>query len=259
LLQEHFLCLFNLMSLTDESAVAEMLSRYGFDLGGQTAANLVRAWSRQYDPTWLLPAVIETLDRGRYKAASVEQVLAGWRRRGAANPRFSSEFAAMVLSKIDASPTLLDEGDLNESLLDAAITSFAEPTIEDPVAPVFDLSDPALDEENVGLPEALASRNENRFTAALSAVQMTASLIPSNYPPLPLRKPADRWEMAEADRDEADAAAEDQCLPPLTETFTPPAQVSQFYYRLLAMAATAPAPGNETSAVLTRSPMVAEG
>jgi hypothetical protein len=225
------------MSLNDESAVAEMLSRYGFDLGGQTAANLVRTWSRQFDPSWLLPAVIEALDRGRYKSASVEQVLASWQRAGAANPRFKADFAAMVLSKIDASPTLLEESDLNESLLDAEITSYTESVVEDTVAPVFDLSDPALAEDG------------EQSQALQTSSAMSASLIPTQYPPLPLRKPEDRWDEHYADRN----------MPSLPETFTPSAQVSQFYYRLLAMADTAPVQSASAAAVLTMPPMVAEG
>jgi hypothetical protein len=225
------------MSLNDESAVAEMLSRYGFDLGGQTAANLVRTWSRQFDPSWLLPAVIEALDRGRYKAASVEQVLAGWQRSGTANPRFKADFAAMVLSKIDASPTLLEESDLNESLLDAAISSYTESVVEDTVAPVFDLSDPALAEDG------------EKSQALHNSSAMSASLIPTQYPPLPLRKPDDRW----------DEHYDDRSTPSLPETFTPSTQVSQFYYRLLAMADTAPAQSASAAAVLTMPPMVAEG
>lgn len=225
------------MSLNDESAVAEMLSRYGFDLGGQTAANLVRTWSRQFDPSWLLPAVIETLDRGRYKSASVEQVLASWQRTGTANPRFKADFAAMVLSKIDASPTLLEESDLNESLLDDAITSYTESVIEDTVAPIFDLSDPALAEDGEK-PRAV------QFSGTLSA-----SLIPTQYPPIPLRKPADRW----------DEHYDDRHMSSLPETFTPSTQVSQFYYRLLAMADTAPTQSASAAAVLTMPPIAAEG
>jgi hypothetical protein len=225
------------MSLNDESAVAEMLSRYGFDLGGQTAANLVRTWSRQFDASWLLPAVIEALDRGRYKSASVEQVLASWQRSGNANPRFKADFAAMVLSKIDASPTLLEESDLNESLLDAEITSYTESIVEDTVAPVFDLSDPALAEDG------------EKSQTSHPASAMSASLIPTEYPPLPLRKPDDLW----------DEHYDDRNMPSLPETFTPPTQVSQFYYRLLAMADTAPVQSASAAAVLTMPPMIAEG
>lgn len=228
------------MILNDESAVAEMLSRYGFDLGGQTAHNLVRAWSRVYDPNWLLPAIIETLDRGRYKAASVEQVLACWKRRGEAKPRFNSEFAAMVLSRIDASPMLLDNGDLNESLLDAEITNFTEPLFEDTVAPVFSLSNPALDLGEEGVGEESQRQSEKAFSAAATP----PSLIPSSYPPIPLRKPSDFWE-----------DLGDQSRSPLLETFTPSTQVSQFYYRLLAMAATASTQNSEKP----KSSMLAEG
>jgi hypothetical protein len=48
-------------------------------------------------------------------------------------------------------------------------------------------------------------------------------------------------------------------MPSLPETFTPSTQVSQFYYRLLAMADTAPAQSASAAAVLTMPPMVAEG
>jgi hypothetical protein len=210
------------MSSTDEHTVIEMLSRYGFDLGGQTAVNLVRAWKKSYEPTWLLPATIEALDRGRYKAASIEQVLTGWQRLGEANPRFSAEFAGMILSKMEVNPELLDDSDLNESLLDAEIVSCAE-SVND--QPIVDLSIPALDEE------------PNEVERLLSTpIPQATSLIASYYPPVPLRKPDDTW-------------AEIEEAPPLSDTFVPSSQVSQFYYRLLAMADTAPVHSAEATVV----------
>jgi hypothetical protein len=236
------------MNLNDESAVAEMLSRYGFDLGGQTAINLARAWGRQFDPSWLLPAVIESLDRGRYKAASVEQVLATWQRLGVSNPRFKSDFAAMVLSKIDASPTLLDDSDLNESLLDDDILSYQESiAVVENSAPILDFSAPVLAEDSDNVP------------TLLGAPTMSTSLIPTQYPPLPLRKPDDRWAETEQLGEDHAEAEEVNDPPSLSDTFTPSPQVSQFYYRLLAMADSAPPQSTSTSAILPMPPMAAEG
>ncbi len=152
---------------------------------------------------------------GRYKAASVEQILTGWQRRGEAKPRFSADFAAMVLGKVEASSELLEDSDLNESLLDAEIISCTESTTN---PPFVDLSSPVLDEDQNGAGEG-----------SISTPFFTSTLMASPYPPLPLRKPDDHWQETEVEG-----------CPAPPENFTPSSQFSQFYYRLLAMADTAP-------------------
>ncbi|QYO62848.1 hypothetical protein [Leptolyngbya sp. 7M] len=76
--------------------VAELMTRYSFDLGGYGLEQWIEQWLRQYPAEWLSPAVIEALYQGRYKAVSVWQILELWRRRGRPLQHFSREFERMI-------------------------------------------------------------------------------------------------------------------------------------------------------------------
>uniref|UniRef100_UPI0025B3DEB7 hypothetical protein n=1 Tax=Trichocoleus desertorum TaxID=1481672 RepID=UPI0025B3DEB7 len=78
---------------------AALLIHYSFDLNGCTVDELVTSWSSTYQPLWVRSAVIEALYQGRYKAISVEQILALWRRRGQPLYHFNHEFERIVCSK----------------------------------------------------------------------------------------------------------------------------------------------------------------
>lgn len=78
---------------------AALLIHYSFDLNGCTADELVTSWASTYQPLWVRSAVIEALYQGRYKAISVGQILALWRRRGQPLYHFNHEFERIVCSK----------------------------------------------------------------------------------------------------------------------------------------------------------------
>jgi hypothetical protein len=211
------------MNLADENVVVALILRYGFDLGEQSALSMVRSWSCKYDPSFLSLAVVESLHLGRYKAVSIEQVLNGWQRRGEPIPHFSEEFADMVsgpgvLAKLtianDQETTAEPELELEKTLFSASEIAEAHRSTE-----VFELSDPALDE---GLSETLPP--SHRLTTALR--QASLNLTPSSYSLATTRPPQDDWHPP------AKAGEE--------PTLSPPAQVSPFYYKLRAVAASAP-------------------
>jgi hypothetical protein len=82
-----------------EAFATALLSRYGFDLSGNSAAGIIQDWRQQYPVEWLRPAVIEALYQGRYKAVSVEQILTFWQRRGRPLCHFNHEFERIICSK----------------------------------------------------------------------------------------------------------------------------------------------------------------
>ena len=87
----------------DDSAVADavaLLSQYNFELKGYRASELVSQWLKTYSAVWIRLAVIEALYQGRYKAFSVEQILAGWARRDRPLYRFNHEFERLVCRKL---------------------------------------------------------------------------------------------------------------------------------------------------------------
>jgi hypothetical protein len=209
------------MNLADENEVIALILRYGFDLSGQSAAVVVRSWSCKYDPSFLVLAVIESLHLGRYKIVSVEQILNGWQRRGQATPHFGAEFAKMVGGQEQSS--VIEEDAQTTLLLDQEIALFSDSDLADMhhATEVFELSDPALD-EGIGIPE---SKPQQSLLSIIQKHQVSLDLTPTSYPPTAPRPPRNNWE---------------QQATPLDELFIPAAQVSQFYYKLRAMAASAP-------------------
>lgn len=81
---------------TTADFAASLLIHYSFDLGGYPAKELIAVWLNNYSASWVRCAVIEALYQGRYKAVSVEQILAFWQRRGLAVYHFNHEFERLV-------------------------------------------------------------------------------------------------------------------------------------------------------------------
>jgi len=93
---------------TQDPAVAyavALLSHYGFELRGYPAQELVDLWLERYQASWVRLGVIEALYQGRYKAISVEQILAVWSRRGQPLYRFNHEFERLISRKLPQSLT----------------------------------------------------------------------------------------------------------------------------------------------------------
>ncbi|MDS3859182.1 hypothetical protein RIF25_00035 [Thermosynechococcaceae cyanobacterium BACA0444] len=89
-------------------AAERLLLQYGFDLAGDRSQKLFDQWLRVYPPRWIRLAIIEALYQGRYKAISVEQLLAFWLRRGEAQTHFNSEFEAMICRNLPRDLTTPD-------------------------------------------------------------------------------------------------------------------------------------------------------
>lgn len=73
-----------------------LLTYYSFDLGGRTAKDIMQRWLNDYPAQWIYLATIEALYQGRYKALSVEQILAIWQRKGEVSYHFNHEFERLV-------------------------------------------------------------------------------------------------------------------------------------------------------------------
>jgi hypothetical protein len=214
------------MNLTDEHEVVSLIVRYGFDLGGQQAAALVRLWGSKYDRTWLLPATIESLHRGRYKVASIEQVLQSWQRQDKMTTRFTAEFAEMILGRGHQPESADPQEELDESLLDEEIHQFSDQDLAEAhqFADEIGLSEPALDEDNINWGKVHNQMGSDQVPFKSGVI---SDLTASSYPPSKLRKPGEE-EVVQS------------LLPQNTTEFEPTPEVSQFYYRLLRMANTSP-------------------
>jgi hypothetical protein len=72
------------------------LNQYGFDLADRPATDWIQSWEQRYSRAWVASALVEALYQGRYKAISVEQLLAIWSSRGCPRVRFGLEFGRKV-------------------------------------------------------------------------------------------------------------------------------------------------------------------
>lgn len=76
--------------------VADLLSRFSFDLNGFSVDQLAHLWLTDYPAHWVRFALIEALYQGRYKAFSVERILRLWHRRGQPLYHFNHEFERII-------------------------------------------------------------------------------------------------------------------------------------------------------------------
>ncbi|MGF1479190.1 MAG: hypothetical protein ACFB4I_06830 [Cyanophyceae cyanobacterium] len=84
---------------TRDSAIAQaiaLMTHYSFETSRNTVQEMVSRWSNQYSVFWIRLAVVEALYLGRYKAVSVEQILSGWRRRGTPVVHFNRDFECVI-------------------------------------------------------------------------------------------------------------------------------------------------------------------
>ena len=157
-----------------------LLSHYKFELRGYTAQELVNLWLRNYQASWVRLGVIEALYQGRYKAVSVEQILAVWGRRGQPIYRFTHEFERLISRKLPQSLTARFNSaaiDLSQEFSLPPVTSsfqdmidesvMLEPTVENP-APIEEQDTPPTDtiipQEEMEIPDLLDDPSEELTT-----------------------------------------------------------------------------------------------
>lgn len=88
---------------TPTNLAVKLLTHYSFDLHGCSASGLIERWLKDYADRWIYLAVVEALHQGRYKAHSVEQILAIWQRKGQPYFRFNHEFERLVCGNFSPS------------------------------------------------------------------------------------------------------------------------------------------------------------
>ncbi|MFS8908698.1 hypothetical protein [Synechococcus sp. OH2] len=97
---------------------ATFLERYGFELEGRPGQVWVEGWGQQFPTSWIPAALLEALYQGRYKAASVEQILRLWQRRGAPHLTFPLEISQSLWR---------EQQEQIRSLVSTTARSFARP------------------------------------------------------------------------------------------------------------------------------------
>ncbi len=76
--------------------IEALLSRYGFEIKEVSISELIEKWVASYSVYWIRLAIVEALYQGRYKAISVEHILALWKRLGHPTYHFTYEFERFI-------------------------------------------------------------------------------------------------------------------------------------------------------------------
>ncbi|MDJ0845345.1 hypothetical protein [Crocosphaera sp.] len=80
--------------------IEALLTRYGFEIKGVAIAELIEKWAASYSVYWIRLAIVEALYQGRYKAISVEHILALWKRLGHPTYHFTYEFERFITRNV---------------------------------------------------------------------------------------------------------------------------------------------------------------
>ncbi|MEL4897905.1 hypothetical protein [Crocosphaera sp. Alani8] len=73
-----------------------LLTRYGFEVKQVPLSELIEEWVASYSPYWIRLAIVEAIYQGRYKAISVDHILALWKRLGHPTYHFTYEFERFI-------------------------------------------------------------------------------------------------------------------------------------------------------------------
>ncbi len=125
------------MSDYQQHTIEIAIETYGLELDADRVDTIVATWLKQYDPNWILKAIVESLYRGRYKIRSVENILKDWQRLGNPRYQFTPEYEREILEKIPQLPTL--------SALPTGLSSVPVASVDVPAAS----SEPSESEETL--------------------------------------------------------------------------------------------------------------
>ncbi len=206
---------------TKDLAIADadaLLSQYGFELRGYTAQELVNLWLKNYEANWIRLAVIEALYQGRYKAISVEQILAVWLRRGQPIIRFNHDFERLICRRLSQNSTIPFNTNLTypsqEPSLPSLTNRAADITHEPRIAEPEEVEPVSTDKQE--LPPPVTTNFEELTETPLELDEQLPEVLPDND-----SNPtydAD-WSRCEVNK------------PPIHQ-FTPPPDASGFYLKL---------------------------
>jgi hypothetical protein len=78
--------------------IHEALSKFRFEgINSPGLSKVLSTWHETFSADWIPLAVVQAAYQGRYKVASVEQILRFWKRRGEPRCNFDREFKRMIL------------------------------------------------------------------------------------------------------------------------------------------------------------------
>jgi hypothetical protein len=93
------------MSQFNQNFITVVIDLYGLEIEDRQVDTLIVTWLQQYDNSWIIKAIVESLYRGRYKVKSVDNILRDWQRLGKPRHNFTPEYEREILQNL---PDLTD-------------------------------------------------------------------------------------------------------------------------------------------------------
>jgi hypothetical protein len=115
------------MSQFHQESIITLLDTYGFDLESAQVETVAVTWLELYEVDDIVRAIVEAIYQHRYKARSVTNLLAMWKRNGRSSPLFTPEYERQILQKL---PTVNSTNNLN---LNAGLESLPPTTTRKPL------------------------------------------------------------------------------------------------------------------------------
>lgn len=207
-----------------------LLSHYKFELRGYKAEELVNLWLRNYPANWVRLGVIEALYLGRYKAVSVEQILAVWGRRGQPIYRFTHEFERLISRKLPqnlTTPLNASSTQVNQEVNLPQVNPASSELINELIS-VKEEASTSLLEENAQ-EDASTVQQDTLPPATTSLEDLTEIPVESDAPVLQFMRNVGATPSYNADWSRCEVSKQ-----PIDQ-FTPPPDASGFYLKLKAV------------------------
>ena len=88
------------MSQFNQNFIIKLIDLYGLELDDHQVDTPIVNWLQQYDPAWIVKAIVESLYRGRYKIRSVDNILKDWQRLGKPRHNFTPDYEREILQNL---------------------------------------------------------------------------------------------------------------------------------------------------------------
>ncbi len=91
-----------------QNFITIVIEHYGLELDDDRVDAMMVNWFEEFDPIWIVKAIVESLYRGRYKVKSVDNILKDWRRLGKPKYNFPPDYEREILQNLPVAIDLTD-------------------------------------------------------------------------------------------------------------------------------------------------------
>ncbi len=203
--------------------IETLLTRYGFEIQEITVRELIEKWVASYSLYWIRLAIVESLYQGRYKAISVEHILALWKRLGHPTYHFTYEFERFITRNV----FIEDVNNHQKSKQQASEEKSSTPEPSEATTPKNSITLTPIQElvKKIAIPLSLASE---KFTS-----KTNNKAILNHGDSHPVERENSATEQAES---EFQSSFNQEKIPHPINQFVPSSDSSDFYGKLRAVA-----------------------